>query len=155
MMTTWADNEEQEIDHFPKCGDENNGNRHAKCNHNRNKGPRDQSDSGKKQRLDDHIATLDRPPRGKKPSTQEQFKKLLPKKCPFQPDGKHSAKDCRNLKQAVSNFLPNYNNKKKKDEEEEEDKKDLETAKDYQDANQVVNVIFGGEQDSYPSEPKR
>jgi len=142
MMTTWADNKEKENDRFLKRGDDNNGNQRA--NDNRSKGPREQPDSGRKRRPDDHVAALDRPQHGKKLSTQEQFKKLLLKKCPFHPDSRHSAKECRNLKQAVSNFLPNNNDKKKKDKEEE-DKEDTEKDKGYQDANRVVNIIFGGE----------
>ena len=66
------------------------------------------------------------------------------KRCPFHPDSKHSAKECRNLQKAVGNFLPEDKGKKK-DNEEEEDKEDAEKTTGYQDTNRTVNVIFGGE----------
>ena len=95
---------------------------------------------------------LEHPQRGKKLTPQEQFEKLPLKRCPFHPNGKHSAKECRNLKQAVSDFFPD--NKKKKDDEGEEDKEDSEKEKDYQDADWVVEVIFGGNLDACPDELK-
>ena len=55
---------------------------------------------------------------------QEQFEKLLLKRCPFHPDGKYSAKDCRNLQQAVISFVPEDKNKKKKDKEDDDGKED-------------------------------
>ena len=45
-------------------------------------------------------------------------------------------------------------NKKKKDDEGEEDKEDSEKEKDYQDADWVVEVIFGGNLDACPEELK-
>ena len=59
MMTKWAENEEQENDCISKRNDDNNGNKRS--NENRGKGPRDQSDQGRKRRLDNHVAALDRP----------------------------------------------------------------------------------------------
>ena len=76
---------------------------------------------------------------------QEQFEKLLLKRCPFHPDGKHSAKDCRNLQQTVSSFVPEDKNKKKKDKEDDDGKEDGKEAMGYQDPNMTVNVIFGGD----------
>ena len=101
MMTTGADNEDQENDRFPKRVEDP-----KRASDNRNKGPRDQQDEGRKRRPDDHIAALDRPPSGKKLSSQEQFEKLLHKRCPFHPNGKYSAKECRNLqKQSATSSL--------------------------------------------------
>ena len=59
MMTKWAENEEQENDRFQKSTDDNNGNKRS--NDNRGKGPRDQSDLGRKRRPDDHVVALDCP----------------------------------------------------------------------------------------------
>ena len=88
---------------------------------------------------------LDRPTHEKKLCTQEQFEKLLLKRCPFHLDGKHSAKECCNLQKAVNNFIPEEKGKKKKDGEEDEDKEDVEKTTGYQDKNRTMNVIFGGE----------
>ena len=82
MMTKWAENELQENDRFPKSADDNNNKR---LSDNRGKGPRDQPDQNRKRRPDDHVAALDRPQGGNKLSTQEQFEKLLNKRCPFHP----------------------------------------------------------------------
>ena len=76
---------------------------------------------------------------------QEQFEKLLLKRCPFHADGKHSAKDYRNLQQAVSSFVLEDKNKKKKDKEDDDGKEDGKKAMGYQDPNMTVNVIFGGD----------
>jgi hypothetical protein len=49
----------------------------------------------RKRKPDDLIAAVDRPSRGKKSTTQEEFEKLLQKKCPWHPivttSGGHSA----------------------------------------------------------------
>jgi len=142
MMTKWAKNEEEEYDRFPRRADDNNNKR---SNNNRGKGPRDQLDQNGKCRPDDHVATLDRPQGGKKLSTQEQFEKLLNKRCPFHPNGKHSAKGCRNLQQAVTSFAPENDNRKKKDKEDNSDKECADKAMGYQDPSRTVNVIFGGD----------
>jgi hypothetical protein len=78
-------------------------------------------------------------------STQEQFEKLLQKRCPFHPNGKHSEKECHNLQKLVSNFLPQDKGKNKKDDDEDEDKDEIEKITGFQDTNRTVNVIFGGE----------
>ena len=125
MMTKWAKNEEQENDHFPMRAEDNNNKR---SNDNRGKGPRDQPDQNKKCRLDDHVAALGFPQGGNKLSTREQFEKLLNKRYPFHPKGKHSAKDCRNLQQAVNSFVLENDNKKKQDKEGDDDKEGTDKA---------------------------
>ena len=65
-------------------------------------------------------------------------------RCPFHPDGKHTAKECCNLQKAISNFLPADKGKKKKDDEEDEDKEDGGKTTGYQELSRTVNVIFRG-----------
>ena len=64
MMAVWANNEEQENDCYPKSGDEHNANK--RNNDYRNKGQWEYSDSDKKCKLDDHVATLEHPSHGRK-----------------------------------------------------------------------------------------
>jgi hypothetical protein len=58
------------------------------------KGQRDFSGSSRKHKPDDLIAAVERPSRGKKSTTQEQFEKLLQKKCLWCVNSKHAAIDC-------------------------------------------------------------
>jgi hypothetical protein len=79
MMHDWSEQEEKMRERFPRCQDSN-----LRCsNDNRNdKGQRDYLGPPQKRRPDDLIAAVDRPSRGKKSMTQEEFEKLLQKKCP-------------------------------------------------------------------------
>jgi hypothetical protein len=56
---------------------------------------------------------MDRPLRGKKSTTQEEFEKLLQKKCPWHPGANHAAIDC--------NSGGGKKNKKPADKEPEDD----------------------------------
>jgi hypothetical protein len=64
---------------FPRRNDSNL--RHPNNNRN-NKSQRDYSGPSRKRKPDDLIAAVDRPSRSKKTTTQEEFEKLLQKKCP-------------------------------------------------------------------------
>jgi hypothetical protein len=84
------------------------------------KSQRDYSGSSRKCKPDDLVAVVDHPPRGKKITMQEQFEKLLQKKCPWHPGANHAAIDCYNLRRTFSN--PNNDKKNKStDKEPEED----------------------------------
>jgi hypothetical protein len=48
---------------------------------------------------------VDRPSRGKKSTTQEEFEKLLQKKCPWHPGANHAAIDCYHLRRTFSNSV--------------------------------------------------
>jgi hypothetical protein len=58
---------------------------------------------------------MDRPSRGKKLTTQEEFEKLLQKKCPWHPGANHAAIDCYQLRRTFSNSGGGRKNKKPAD----------------------------------------
>jgi hypothetical protein len=72
---------------------------------------------------------------------QEEFEKLLQKKCPWHPGANHAAIDCYHLRRT-------FNNKKNKSadkEPEEDDQGDKSHNAKFQDASKTINVIFGGD----------
>jgi hypothetical protein len=90
----------------------------------------------------------DRPSRGKKSTMQEEFEKLLQKKCPWHPGANHAANDCYHLRRTFSNSGGGKKNKKPADKEpEDDDQEDHGRNPKFQDASKVVNVIFGGDED--------
>jgi hypothetical protein len=90
---------------------------------------------------------VDRPPRGRKTTTQEEFEKLLQKKCPWYPGANHAAIDCYHLRRIFSNPGSSKKNKPADKEPEEDDQGDkLHNAK-FQDASKTINVIFGGDEE--------
>src|SRR6185436_16173110 len=91
MMLTWADQEEQERDRFPRREDNNQK---------RNGDPRSdksQCNFDKKRKPKDTVTTMDRGQRGKKGNQQDDFQKLLARPCPLHPKGKHTILECINL----------------------------------------------------------
>jgi hypothetical protein len=99
---------------FPRRQDSNL--RHPNDNRN-DKGQRDFSGPPRKRKPDDIIAAMDRPSRGKKSTTQEEFEKLLHKKCPWHPGANHAAIDCYHLRRTFSNSGGGRKNKKPVDKE--------------------------------------
>jgi hypothetical protein len=70
---------------------------------------------------------IDRAPHGKKSlDTQEQFEKLLQKRCPWHPNGKHATIDCLNLRRTFNAPPLNKDKRKGKEKEYEEDEEKLE-----------------------------
>jgi hypothetical protein len=94
---------------------------------------------------------VDRPSRGKKLTTQEEFEKLLQKKCPWHPGANHAAIDCYHLRRTFSNSGGGKKNKKPIDKKpEDDDQGDQGRNPKFQDASKTVNVIFGGMETSVP-----
>jgi hypothetical protein len=88
---------------------------------------------------------VDRPSRGKKSTTQKEFKKLLQKKCPWHPGANHGAIDCYHLRRTFSNSGGGKKNTKPMDKEpEDDDQGDQGCNPKFQDASKTVNIIFGG-----------
>jgi hypothetical protein len=145
MMHDWSEQEEKMRERFPQRQDSNL----RRPNDNRNdKGQRDFSGPPRKQKPDDVITAIDRPSRGKKSMTQEEFEKLLQKKCPWHPGANHAAIDCYHLRRTFSNSGGRKKNKKPADEEpEDDDQEDHGCNPKFQDVSKVVNVIFGGDED--------
>jgi hypothetical protein len=129
MMHDWSEQEEKIRERFPRRQDSNL--RHPNDNRN-DKGQRDYSG----------------PPRGKKSTTQEEFEKLLQKKCPWHPGANHTAIDCYHLRRMFSNSGGGRKNKKPADKEpEDDDQEDQGHNPKFQDALKTVNVIFRGDGD--------
>jgi hypothetical protein len=78
-MHDWSEQEEKMHERFPRRKDNNP--KHTNDNRT-DKSQRDYSNSSRKRKPDDLVAAVDRPPRGRKITTQEQFEKLLQKKYP-------------------------------------------------------------------------
>jgi hypothetical protein len=90
---------------------------------------------------------VDHPSRGKKATTQEEFKKLLQKKCPWNPGANHAAIDCYHLRRIFSNPGGSKKNKPVDKEPEDDDQGDKSHNAKFQDASKTVNFIFGGDGD--------
>jgi hypothetical protein len=90
---------------------------------------------------------VDRPSRGRKTTTHEEFEKLLQKKCPWHPGANQAAIGCYHLRRTFSNPGSSKKNKPADKEPEEDDQGDkLHNAK-FQDASKTINVIFGGDEE--------
>jgi hypothetical protein len=80
--------------------------------------------------------------------TQEEFEKLLQKKCPWHPGANHAAIDCYHLRRTFSNSDGVKKNKKPADKEpEDDDQEDQGRNSKFQDASKTINIIFGGDGD--------
>jgi hypothetical protein len=85
---------------------------------------------------------------GKKSTTQEEFKKLLQKKCPWHLGANHAAIDCYHVRRTFSNSGGGKKDKKPMAKEpEDDDQEDQGRNAKFQDASKTVNVIFGGDGD--------
>jgi hypothetical protein len=145
MMHDWFEQEEKMWEWFPRRQDSNL--RHPNDNRN-DKSQRDYSGPPRKRRPDDLIATVERPSCGKKSMTQEEFEKLLQKKCPWHPGANHAAIDCYHLRRTFNNSGGGKKNKKPVDKEPEDDnQEDQGRNVKFQDASKTMKVIFGGEGD--------
>jgi hypothetical protein len=145
MMHDWSEQEEKMREWFPRRQDSNL----RRPNDNRiDKGQRDYSGPPRKCKPDDLIVAVDRPSRGKKSTTQEEFEKLLQKKCPWHPGANHVAIDCYHLRRTFSNSGGGRKNKKPADKEpEDDDQEDQGRNPKFQDTSKNVNIIFGGDGD--------
>jgi hypothetical protein len=144
MMHDWSEQEEKMRERFPRRTDLN-----QKCNNDNraDKGQRDFSGSSRKRKPDNLVAAVERPSRGKKSTTQEQFEKLLQKKCPWCVNSKHTAIDCFQLKRTFGSPGNSKKNKSTGKEPEDEEQEDRSETLKFQDASKTVNVIFGGDED--------
>jgi hypothetical protein len=118
-----------------------------RCVNGTNKSQRDYSGSSRKRKPDDLIVAMDHPPRGKKTTTQEQFEKLLQKKCPWHPGANHAAIDCYNLRRTFSNPSNGKKNKSTDKEPKEDDQGDKSHNAKFQDASKTINIIFRGDEE--------
>jgi hypothetical protein len=111
------------------------------------KGQRDFSGSSRKRKPDDLVAAVEHPSWGKKSTMQEQFEKVLQKKCPWCVNSKHAAIDCFQLKRTFGSPRNGKKNKSTGKEPEDEEQEDKSETPKFQDASKTVNVIFGGDED--------
>jgi hypothetical protein len=133
---------------FPRCQD---GNLRRPYDNRNDKSQRDYPGPPRKRKPDDLITAVDRPSRGKKSMMQEEFEKLLQKKCPCHPGANHATIDCYHLRRTFSNSGGGKKNKKPMDKEPEDDNQgDQGHNPKFQDASKTVNIIFGGIEISVP-----
>jgi hypothetical protein len=144
MMHNWSEQEEMMCERSPRRNDNNP----RRTNDSRtDKSQRDYSGSARKRKPDDLFAAMDRPSRGRKTTTQEQFEKLLQKKCPWHPGANHAAIDCYHLRRTFSNPSNAKKNKSTDQEPEEDDQGDKSHNVKFQNASKTINVIFGGDKE--------
>jgi hypothetical protein len=121
MMHDWSEQEEKMRERFPRHQDSNLRRPNDKRN---DKGQRDFSGPPRKRKPDDIIAAINRSSWGKKSTMQEEFEKLLQKKCPWHPGANHAAIDYYHLRRTFSNSGGGKKNKKPADKEPEDDDHD-------------------------------
>jgi hypothetical protein len=145
MMHDWSEQEEKMRERFPRHQDSNL----RRPNDNRNnKSQRDYLGPSRKRKPNDLITAVDHPSRGKKLTTQEEFEKLLQKKCPWHPGANHVVIDCYHLRRTFSNSGGGKKNKNPVDKEpKDDDQGDQGCNAKFQDASKTVNIIFGGDGD--------
>jgi hypothetical protein len=78
---------------------------------------------------------------------QEEFEKLLQKKCPWHQGANHAAIDCYHLRRTFSNPGGGNKNKPADKEPEEDNQGDKSNNAKFQDASKTINVIFGGDEE--------
>jgi hypothetical protein len=145
MMHDWSEQEEKMREWFPRRQDGNL--RHPHDNRN-DKSQQDYLGPPRKHKPDDLITAVNHPSPGKKSTTQEEFEKLLQKKCSWHPGANHAVIDCYHLRRTFSNFGGAKKDKKPMDKEpEDDDQGDQGRNPKFQDASKIVNVIFGGDGD--------
>jgi carbonic anhydrase len=79
--------------------------------------------------------------------TQEEFEKLLQKKCPWHPGANHAAIDWYHLRTIFSHSGGGKKNKPVDKEHEDDNQEDKSHNVKFQYASKTVNVIFGGDGD--------
>jgi hypothetical protein len=117
---------------FPRRNDSDLRCPNDNCN---DKSQRDYSGPPRERKPDDLVAAVDRPSRGRKTTTPEEFEKLLQKKCPWHPGANHAAIDCYHLWRTFSNPGGSKKNKPADKEPKEDDQEDKSHSAKYQDAN--------------------
>jgi hypothetical protein len=95
MMHDWSEQEEKMRERFPR---RNDNNLRRTSDNRTDKSQRDYSGPSRKRKPDDLIVAVDRASRGRKTMMQEEFKKLLQKKCPWHPGANHVAINCFHLR---------------------------------------------------------
>jgi hypothetical protein len=143
MMHDWSEQEEK-MREFSRC---NASNLRPPNDNRTDKSQRDYLGPSRKHKPHDLIAAVDRPSQCKKTTTQEEFEKLLQKKCPWHPGANHAATDCYHLRRTFSNPGGGKKNKPADKEPEEDDQGDKSHNVKFQNASKTVNVIFRGDGD--------
>jgi hypothetical protein len=143
MMHNWSEQKEKMRERFPRRNDSNL----RRPNNNRtDKSQRDYLGPSRKRKPDDLVAAVDHPSRGRKTTMQEEFEKLLQKKCPWHPGANHAAIEFYHLRRIFSNPGGGKKNKPMDKEPEEDDQGDKSHNVKFQDASKTINVIFGGDE---------
>jgi hypothetical protein len=121
MMHDWSEQEEKMQEQLLRRNDSSL--RHPNDNRN-DKSQRDYLGPSRKRKPDDLVVAVDHPSRGKKTTTQEEFEKLLQKKCPWHPGANYAAIDCYHLRRTFSNSDGGKKNKPVDKEPEDNDQGD-------------------------------
>lgn len=138
MMQRWADQEDEENERFPKRKNDKGGGpgRPDRSNYNN-------SGASRKRKPENQVANVETSHRNKKSGKlHDDYEKILHKKCPMHPNGKHTLFQCTVLRKSLNAPPPDDQGKDKEKEDEGDDKIG---PPGFQKALNTVNVIFGGD----------
>jgi hypothetical protein len=129
MMARWADQEDEENDHFPK----RNNDKQGKSTGHFDKSQRNHSGNPRKRKLDHEVTAVGRSPRGKKSgNNHSDYEQVLHKQCPIHPKSRHTLFEGVTIRKSL-NASPLPQARKRKDKEDVEEGGDKSGAQDFQD----------------------
>ncbi|RLM79847.1 early nodulin-like protein 1 [Panicum miliaceum] len=105
---------------------------------------RNHSRNTRKCKRDNEVAVVERNPHGKKSGHNDlEYEKIMHKQCPIHPKSWHTHFECVTIsKSIIAPPLPQAGKQKDKEDDEGGDKSGTQ---DFQNPNNVVNIIFGGD----------
>jgi hypothetical protein len=104
MITSWADEEDKANTKYDAIRGKSKQNMGGNNNNNNgNQGGRNSNYSGSnhKRKLDNIVATIQRPAKDNSKKTSDGFKDLMKEKCPWHLDGNHTTEQCYQPRQAL------------------------------------------------------
>jgi hypothetical protein len=141
MINSWADEEDKANAKYDAIRGKSKQNAGGSNNNNRDQGGRNNNYSGsnRKHKLDNTVASIQRPAKDNSKKTSGGFKDLLKEKCPWHLEGNHTTEKFYQLRRALKDSpdpQPPHDKKGKKKVDESND--------DFQEPDKTVNVLFGG-----------
>jgi hypothetical protein len=141
MINSWADEEDKANAKYDAIRGKSKQNAGGSNNNNRDQGGRNNNylGSNRKHKLDNTVASIQRPAKDNSKMTSGGFKDLLKEKCPWHLEGNHTTEKCYQLRRALKDSpdpRPPHDKKGKK--------KVHESNGDFQEPDKTVNVLFGG-----------
>jgi hypothetical protein len=120
MMARWADQEDEENNHFPKHNNDKQGNGNGHFD----KSQWNHSGNTQKRKPEQEVAAVECNLRGKKSGNNDtQFEKVLLKQCSIHPKSRHTLFECISLRMSLhAPPLPQARKQKDQEDDDEGDK---------------------------------